>query len=315
MSEIPFVTALGDEIERSAAERIASRRRRIRRRITLGALGFAVAATGVAAASGVFSSPEQLANNGVACFDAPALNRNVTVVPTGELSPIETCRRVLKTDRPLVACADEAVHVFPGGPGTCEKLGMRPLPAEYDAARRRVHAFARAIAALEKRVGCMPTDEFAARVQDILDRSGWKGWSVWVRHDLDEGPCGSVTGLGGDGQRSIEGALAGDERRVMVTGRLSHATEDLLYSSDGIVGPLLDASGARCFDVAGLKDLARQHLGAADLPLTFSVKPPPDADVEIEGGQGERLAEGCPIIVGVSTNGDGRELVVEIWDD
>ena len=71
MSEIPFVNALGDAIERSAAaehrrpppphppppHRSACSR-------------FAVAATGVAAASGVFSSgtPEQLATTGIGCY-------------------------------------------------------------------------------------------------------------------------------------------------------------------------------------------------------------------------------------------------------
>jgi hypothetical protein len=313
MSEIPFVKALGDEIERSAAERIASRRKRIRRRITLGALGFAVAATGVAAASGVFSSPEQLANNGVACFDAPALNRNVTVVATGELSPIETCRRILKTDKPLVACADEAVHVFPGGPGTCEKLGMQPLPAEYDAARKRVNAFAREVTALEQRVGCMPTDEFAERVQDILDRSGWNGWSVWVRHDLDEGPCGGVTNLRGNGQRSIDGALAGGEHRVMVYGRLPRALENLLYSANGVSGALMDTSGERCYTVSELEDLARERLAEARLPITFAVVAPKPG-VEITDARQARLDEGCAVIVGVSTKDEGRELVVGIWD-
>jgi hypothetical protein len=61
MSEIPFVDALGAELERKAAARIAGRRGRIRRRIVIGGLSFAIAATGVAAASGVFGTPEELA--------------------------------------------------------------------------------------------------------------------------------------------------------------------------------------------------------------------------------------------------------------
>lgn len=77
MSEIPFVNRLGDEIERA----IAARRGRIRRRIVIGSLGFAIAATGVAAASGVFSSPEQLASTGVACADRASLDSGFTVLP------------------------------------------------------------------------------------------------------------------------------------------------------------------------------------------------------------------------------------------
>jgi hypothetical protein len=314
MSEIPFVKALGDEIERSAAERIATRRKRIRRRLTIGGLGFAIAATGVAAASGVFSSPESLANNGVACFDRAALNRNVTVLAPGDQTPIEACRAVLKTDAPLVACADEAVHVFPGGPGTCEKLGMAPLPPDYEAARQRVNAFGRAVTALEHRVGCLPPREFAERVQRILDRTpGWEGWSVDVREDLAEGPCSSVTAPAGDGSRSIAGTLSADERKIFVIGRLPRALENLLYSADGLAGQLMDASGERCYDIAGLEDLARERLARADLPLSFSVSAP-RPESEIEGARGDRLAEGCPVIIGVGTKDNGRELVVGIWD-
>jgi hypothetical protein len=313
MSEIPFVKALGDEIERSAAERIASRRRRIRRRITLGALGFAVAATGVAAASGVFNSPEQLASTGIACYDTQSLDHGATVLSAGDQTPIETCRRVLQTDAPLVACAGEGVQVFPGGPGTCRKLGLRPLPASYTTARARVVALERAVTQIE-RSGCVPVDDFARRVQALLDRTpGWEGWKVDVREDLAEGSCGSVTMPGGDGSRSIDGALLADERTVIVVGTLPRALEDLLYSSDGVVGQLQDASGERCYDVASLEELARQRLAQVGLPLTFSVEAA-NPDVEIMGGQGDRLAEGCAVIVGVATKDGGRELTVEIWD-
>lgn len=313
MSEIPFVKSLGDAIERSAAERIAGRRRRIRRRLTIGVLGFAVAATGVAAASGVFSTPEQLASSGVACYDRASLDGGASVLSPGEATPIATCRRVLHIKGPMVACAAESVAVFPGRAGTCEKLGLRPLPATYTTARAKVLKLERRVTAIESS-GCIPTEQFARRVQTLLDRTpGWEGWKVDVREDLAEGPCGSVTMPGGDGQRSIEGALAADARRVTVFGTLPRALENLLYSSHGLVAQLLDASGERCYDVAGLQDLARRRLAAADRPLTFSVAGPP-ADVEIAGGQGDRLAEGCPIIVGVAAKDGGRELTVEIWE-
>ena len=69
-------------------------------------------------------------------------------------------------------------------------------------------------------------------------------------------------------------------------------------------------------EVAGaeLEDIARARLAAAHLPLTLSVTAPPSADIEIEGAQGDRFAEGCPIIVGVAAKDNGRELVVGIWD-
>jgi len=54
MSEIKFLKALGDEVERAAAARIAGRRGRIRRRLAIGGLGFAIAVGGAAAAPAIF---------------------------------------------------------------------------------------------------------------------------------------------------------------------------------------------------------------------------------------------------------------------
>jgi hypothetical protein len=92
VSEIPFVNALGDEIERAARRH----RGRVRRRIAFGAVAFAIAASGVAAASGVFSSatPEQLATSGISCYSAADLKHSdVTVLSTGTAAPIDACRR------------------------------------------------------------------------------------------------------------------------------------------------------------------------------------------------------------------------------
>ena len=214
---IKFVEALGDEVERAAAARLAGRRGRLRRRLVIGGLGFALVATSVAAASGVFSSPEQLASSGIACFDRASLSANVAVVPGDDRTPIETCRQLMSTDAPLVACAGEGVYVFPGGTGTCSRLGMKPLPAEYGAARAKVEALERAVRELETS-GCIPPPEFERRIQALLERFGWTGWTTWRRSDLDEGPCGASTMPGGDGRRSLEGALDAEGRRVIVTG-------------------------------------------------------------------------------------------------
>jgi hypothetical protein len=220
VSEIKFVNRLGDAIERSAAAHVAGRRGRLRRRLLGGALGIAIAAAGAAAASGVFSDPQTLAATPVSCYDARSLARNVAVVSAGEATPIETCRRVLGIDGPLVACAEPTVtvHVFPGRAGTCRKLGLEPMPRDYAAARQRVNAFARDVMALERRSGCLPPAEFARHVQALLERSGWTGWRPWVRLDVQDGPCGAVSGVDGAGRRTIDGALSTDKRRVIVVG-------------------------------------------------------------------------------------------------
>jgi hypothetical protein len=303
VSEIPFVNALGDEIERAAARR----RGRIRRRLAIGTIGIAIAATGVAAASGVFSSPEQLAGTSVACYDHASLNGNVAVLSTGERTPIETCRHVLNTYAPLIACAGETVAVFPGGKGTCEKLGLRALPAQYATARARVNAFARDIEALEQSADCIPPRELAGRVQALLDRSGWTGWHTWLRLDIEDGPCGTVSSQGGDGRRTIEGSLDTDGHRVMVVGEAARSTMDLLYSGAGGLAPRLeDASGERCYTPSGLEAMARER---TDRHLRFTTG---TATGELMGRRGQRLREGCAVIIDVVPARDGYGIVVTI---
>jgi hypothetical protein len=301
---IPFVKALGDELERA----IAARRRRLRRRIGVGALAFAVAASGVAAASGVFSTPEQLGATAIACYEQPSLDAGASVVSTGEDTPIETCRQVLGTKGPLVACAGEAVLVFPGAPGTCERLGFEPLPDEYSTARARVLVLERELAALEASADCVPVDAFAERAQRVLDRLGWVGWRVDVREDLGNGPCGSALAQGGDGSRSIEGALT-EERRLIVTAGPRRSTLALL---DGPGVRVMDATGERCYSVEGVERLVRDRLSTGDRTLSFTTSAPPP-ETGIAGARGERLEQGCAVIVGFAPTPDDRGIVVEIW--
>ena len=304
---IPFVQALGDELERA----IAARRGRIRRRIVIGGLGFAIAATGVAAASGVLSgSPEQLASNAVGCYERADLEHSSAgIASTGNETPIETCRRVLKTDGPLVACAAEAVYVFPGEPGTCERLGLKPLPPEYTTARARVLVLERELEKLEATADCVPIEEFADRAQGVLDRLGWAGWRAKVRDDLGKGPCGSALGYNGDGSRSIEGTMIADERYLIVMPGPRRSTLDLL---DGPGVRVMDASGDRCYDVEGIKRLVRERLPAGGRTLSFHLGTLPEG-TGIMGARGERLDEGCAIIVGFMPTPDDRGIVVEIW--
>jgi hypothetical protein len=307
MSQIPFVDRLGDAVERAAATRIAGRRGRLRRRAGIGALGLALAASGVAAASGVFSTPEQLAAGSVGCYEQADLEGDVAVLAAGDQTPISTCARVLGTDEPRVACAARGhVAVLPGGPGACDAAGLAPLPAGYAPARLRVNTLARRVIALEAAADCIPPRELASRVQRLLDRSGWAGWRTQLRLDVQDGPCGSVSGLGGDGRRTIEGALDPDARHVMVFGGASRSTTELLYGAGGLAPRLQDASGERCFTRAGLEAMARRLAGRA---LTFTTGV---VNGEPTGARGRRRAEGCAIVSDVYPAADGRGVVVAI---
>jgi hypothetical protein len=309
MSEIPFVKQLGDAIERSAAAHIAGRRRRIRRRLTGGVLAFAVAASGVAAASGLFESgtPEQLASAGIGCYDRASFHdANVTVLSTGVSTPIETCRRVLHIKGPMVACAGQAVLVFPGEAGTCEKLGFKPLGPEYFATRRRVNALNRELQRVEASVDCWEPYELSRRVRRLLERTpGWSGWTTRVDRAMAEGPCGMVSQPDGTGAWTVDGVLDTQTHTVIVMQGPARSTLELLDQLDD----LAVASTARCYDRAGAEALARERLAASGRTVTFHIE-------HLDGGSvdafQDRIDEGCSVIPGFSPADDGYGIVVTI---
>jgi hypothetical protein len=305
VSEIPFVNALGDEIERAAARK----RRRLRRRIAFGALAFAVAATGVAAASGVFSTatPEQLATSGISCYSRADLKHSdVAVLSTGLETPIETCRAVMHTDGPLVACAGPAVMVFPGPPETCEKLGLKPLPAAYDIAHRKVSRLAGRIDAIEAQNDCWDPQDLSRRVQRLLDGlPAWRGWHTRVEPSMDEGPCGTVSHLQDDGTRSVDGVIDVPTHTVIVMGVAARSTLDLLNGLDELPA----ASAERCYDRAGAETLARERIASPGHRVTFRVEHLDSGSVD---NLQARLDEGCSVIAGFGAAPDGYGIVVTI---
>ncbi len=143
----------------------------------------------------------------------------------------------------------------------------------------------------------------------MLDRLGWTGWRVDVRDDLGKGPCGSALAMNGDGSRSIEGTLLADEHRLIVTPSPRRSTLDLL---DGPGIRVTDATGERCYSVEGVERLVRDRLPAGGRTLTFTLDSRPDY-VDIMGGRGERLDEGCAVIAGMGPTADDRGIEVEIW--
>jgi hypothetical protein len=308
MSEIPFVNALGDAIERSAAAHIAGRPRRFRRRFIGGALAFALLATGVAAASGVFRSapPAQLATAGVSCYSTADLRHPDVSVLATTAAPVAACRRALRIDGPLVACAGPDVMVFPGPQGTCRRLGLEPLPAAYYAARRKVDRLGRKIGAIEATRDCWDPRQLAARVQALLDRTpGWRGWRTRVRAPLAEGPCGAVSHDDGAGARSVDGVVDPRTHTVTVSSGAARSTLALLDR----LGDLAVASTARCYDRAGAEALARARLASSGRTVTFRVE-------HLDGGSvkpfQDRIDQGCSVIPGFGAAEDGYGIVVTI---
>ena len=317
-TEIPFVAALGDAFDAAIAAPAPRRRRarRPRRLLAVAVAGLLLAGGGLAVAN-FLDSPEKLASSGVGCYDAPSMGANVSV-PNGVAPPLDACASVYRDEgKPvpaLVACArGSAVLVFPGsGDAVCRGLGLAPLPPGYGAARAKVGQLERDVLALERTADCIAPAELAARVQALLDRSGWTGWRTALRTDVGQGPCGTVTGLGGDGRESLAGSLDADHRIVMVMSAPYRSTTQLLYGAGGLAPRLEDNSGTRCFTPAALRADVTQRLAPSGRAVSFVVSTSRPAGETFIGPREQRYQAGCAVITDATPARDGRGIVVTL---
>jgi hypothetical protein len=176
-----------------------------------------------------------------------------------------------------------------------------------------VQALERALFALEDSADCIAPREFASRVRGVLERTGWTGWQPWLRLDITSGPCGSVSSYGGNSVRTVGGQLDATHLRVMVFAGAHRSTERLLAGPDGISGPLMDASGERCYSQVELRELARRRLAGTGRSVTFSASQP-DGGMMLETPRGARLAAGCAVITDVRPAQDGLNIAVHMWE-
>jgi hypothetical protein len=323
MSEIPFVNLLGDELER-AAKRTGRRARS--RRLGLFALAGALLVSGTALATGLLSGDvEQQATNAIACYDGadPDFSGSVAVMPqeagSPRVSPVARCRQVLglsgRDVPPLVACANEAsVAVIPGrNPSACTDAGFAPLDPAYRRARVRAARLERRILAIEASADCIAPAELARRVQHLLDRSGWTGWTVALR--AGDGHCGSVSAIGGDGRRYIGGDIDSHGKRVFVSRVAPRRIMDLLYSADRtLLGPLFAESGARCFTFESFRARVEAVFGAKGLDATVThTTIPRNTGLDDEDGRWTRYKQGCAVLAGGAPGDDDHSVEIQAF--
>ncbi|MEA2330441.1 MAG: hypothetical protein QOH58_579 [Thermoleophilaceae bacterium] len=320
MSEIPFVNRLGDALESAVAAPAPARRRLGRRRLGVLALAvFLLGASGATVAR-IMADPEQLAIGVVACYERPDLSGGVSVTSADGRSPTAVCARTWtasgKTAPPLVACAQEAaIAVIPGrGPAACGRAGLEPMPAGYGVARAKVARLTRDVAALEAAADCIPPRTLARRTQALLRRTGWSGWRAVARPG-GGGPCGRILQPGGSPDLSLAGGLGVADRELSVMGGPPRSLDRRLYGRSSLAVALMDASGERCFTVAGLQAHARRVLAVTGRPVRFRIGRLP-ANTGVVAPRGDRYEQGCAIAVGAAPvyPSPGEVAVeVEIW--
>jgi hypothetical protein len=313
LSDIPFARQLRRELAAAITEPAADthrRRRRLRGGRRLGVLAVAAVLVigGTAVAAQLLTQPERLAATEVDCLYDPVNGSGVGIHAGGQ-DPVAACRAFLaghgKALAPggvpasLVACVRNdppKVVVIAGRQGDCQRYKLGPLPGAYAPAHEKVAKLGRDLQALEGSAECIPLKELARRVQALLDRSGWTGWTTWVRSDISDGPCGHVLGVSEDGGRSIAGALDLDGHRVMVFGEAPPATVELLKR---LSPALAKESAARCYTVEELKILVRQRVAPTGRRVSFKASVAP-------------LAKGCAVVEKVGPDANGRDLVALI---
>jgi hypothetical protein len=319
VSTIPFVERLGDAIQAAIADPAVARRRRrrMRRRLLLAVAALLLLGGSLAAAE-LLNEPEKLATGSIGCYQDAGMRGSVAIIWPGGRTPVEACAEAFREAGqpvpPLVACAyNGAVAVLPGhDQAVCQRQALEPLPPGYAPALGRVAELERAILAIERGADCLPPPVLARRVQRLLDRSGWTGWTTWLRLDVSPGPCGSVSGLGGGGDRSIAGALDEAGHRVMVFGAPPRSTDDLLYGPGKLAPALMDESGERCYDPDELAGHVRRRVAAVARGRSVTIEHRAEGGADLFDARGARLEAGCAVVSDVGPAGNGRDLIVTI---
>jgi hypothetical protein len=319
VSEIPFIDTLGDAIADAIATAPPVRRRWSGRRlVVLVVTAAALLVTAVAAAQ-MLSGPEQLATQSIGCYSSADLGSgSTTILWSGDSSPVAACAQAQRSEgRPvpdMVACQSQSsVAVIPGsGAVACTDAGLEPLPAGYADAQQKTAQLQIDVLALERSADCIAPSELATQVQALLVRDGWDGWTTNVRTDVGSGPCGSVSGLGGDGLRTLSGSLDADTKTVMVASAPPRSTMTLLYGSGGLAPAIEDESATRCFTLDGVRSLVTGRADAAGRSVSFVVNPPETAGAGYVGDRARLLDEGCALVTDVRSGLDGYGLIAVI---
>lgn len=247
---------------------VAGSRRRRRparaRRVLVAVAALLVLGAGAAWAAGVFSADDIAVNAGVGCYDRPSLHADVTIFHAAA-DPVAKCAKfwregVVDTKRGpasphLVACTGEnqPVLVFPGPDGTCDRLGLVPLPADY-APRGIAHARAfRAlfeIGELLPRSDCLSPQVATDRARRLLAKTDHSDVAVSIEGDE---PC------------ALEYRAVGGHIAVVTVSAKRGAGNARGLRVGAALGGLVESNATRCNAPGEFAREARRRLIAAGL--------------------------------------------------
>lgn len=323
MNDIRFLNELGDNLEEAARRNLDKQpgRRRPRRRLFIGLAVIAATATGIAAASQIFSSPDSLAANSIGCYESRDLSGNVAILSADGEPPVKVCARVRSEDlklppTKLVACAKgEVVVVFPGK--DCSEAGLNRLPDDYRLAVEKHQRLALAIGEIEASADCVAPQQLADRAQEVFQRQGWDGWTAELRGD-ESLPCGQISAPDGDGGRTLTGALNTADSTFYVFRSFPRAIEEELESRESPVNEAITASGGRCHTAAEVAKIARKELEADRFTVALSPTAERPQGMSFGDSREARYRRGCAVIGDILVSPDeagNPEFDVKIYQD
>jgi hypothetical protein len=323
VSQIPYLSRLGDALEAAAARSAAPRRLGLHGRMAILAAAGVLIAAGTATARILATPEERQAANFVYCADQVALNRGMTGLPARiGVSPIQTCTDLWKeakgTVPPLTACLrDAGVVVFPtADPAVCAGLGLKPVSPEFQQAKQRYDELGRRVRAIQRSRDCWTPKQLAARIRRLLGQPGWEGWQVTVRNS-GFGPCGSAFGSGDDDvRRHASFALDAEHRTVIVAKAVSATSLRLIYGAGrqpGLLDRLFAGNDLRCPSERRLRAYANRTIAR----LAPGRKVTIDTTSKYRGAPPDpiamRLQRGCASIWAAGFDpGNGRDFKVTI---
>jgi hypothetical protein len=329
MSEIQYVNRLGDALDAMAVAPV--RRRRPRSLPQLGRrhpriLAFAVvlllAGCSATAATLFAGNPVNLAARGISCANGTPAHETIQTfnVTESDLTPVAACARIehIPAQR-LIACASSRfgvnVYVRDGRAGECAGAGMGALPKGYVRAADRIARLVTDLNRLYASRNCFTPMALVSATQSTLRRLGFRGWRAveFAPPHSTRFPCGQYPASGSrwsDAASALSGAPLAHTLDIQTgPSRRTELRLQALYRRN-----LLEATGARCYSIAGIQALVHSALASifGGRPSVLYAARAEPSHTQMGVGRQPRYDAGCATLIGVSLTPQGSFDVL-IW--